>query len=156
MGCCFSSQASSAASHGDNQRPATPPQQILPQQGDGGSLSVLPEAIVATTPIAAPVAISGTEQGSAIVDAITPNEAGPSSLEPRHSESSASQHVMLEPTVYVPPSRPNDVAELDVGPAQPAESVDNHVKNSSSSSSSSSSCSGSRRGSGSKSSQEEQ
>ncbi|PKK44766.1 hypothetical protein CI102_10952 [Trichoderma harzianum] len=149
MGCCFSSQASSAASHGENQRPVTPPQQISHEQGD----TTLPEAIVATTPIAAPIAISGVEQGAAIIDAITPNEAGPSSSESRRSESSASRHIILEPTVYVPPSRTNDVAELDVTPIQSAESGDNHVKNTSSSSSSSSSSSGSGRGSGSKSSQ---
>ncbi|UKZ76012.1 hypothetical protein TrVFT333_003708 [Trichoderma virens FT-333] len=152
MGCCFSSQASSAASHGENQRPATPPQQISHQQGDAGNLSVLPEAVVATTPIAAPVAISGAEQGAAIIDAITPNEAGPSSSESRRSESPASRHIILEPTVYVPPSRANEVAELDVAPVRPLESADNHVKNSSSSSSSSSSNSGFGRGSGSKSS----
>ncbi|KAL7904046.1 hypothetical protein GGI35DRAFT_242365 [Trichoderma velutinum] len=148
MGCCFSSEASSAASHGENQRPATPPQQISHQQGD----CVLPEAVIATTPIAAPIAISGVEQGAAIIDAITPNEAGPSSSESRRSDSSASRHIILEPTVYVPPSRTNDGAELEVTPIQSAESGDNHVKNASSSSSSSSSSSGSGRGSGSKSS----
>ncbi|KAL7961046.1 hypothetical protein V8C34DRAFT_302475 [Trichoderma compactum] len=152
MGCCFSSQASSAASHGENQRPATPPQQISHQQGNG----VLPEAVVATTPIAAPVAISGVEQGAAIIDAITPNEAGPSSSESRRSESPASRHIILEPTVYVPPSRTNDVAELDVTAVQSAESGDNHVKNASLSSSSSSSSLGPGHGSGSKSSHGEQ
>lgn len=116
----------------------------------------MPEAVVATTPIAAPVAISGVEQGAAIIDAITPNEAGPSSSESRRSESSASRHIILEPTVYVPPSRTNDVAELDVTPVQSAGSGDNHVKNASSSSSSSSTSSGSGRDSGSKSSHGEQ
>ncbi|KAL7793151.1 hypothetical protein V8C37DRAFT_415972 [Trichoderma ceciliae] len=146
MGCCFSSQASSADSHREHEQPAAPSQQDSREQTGTGSLSPLPEALLvnpATRPIAAPVAISGAaENGPAIVDAITPNEAaGSSSSESPPPESSTSQqHVILEPTVYIPPPRPNVVAELEESPEQPSpESAKDHAETSSSSSSSSSS-----------------
>ncbi|PTB66059.1 hypothetical protein BBK36DRAFT_1169731 [Trichoderma citrinoviride] len=127
MGCCFSSQASNAASHREHEphgRIATPPPQIPPEQYDPRHIGVLPDPIITTPPppIAAPVAISGaTEQNMpAIVEAMTPNEVveGASSSASASSSSSlspTSQHVILEPTVYVPPSRrqENGVAEAE-------------------------------------------
>ncbi|KAH6608861.1 hypothetical protein Trco_002207 [Trichoderma cornu-damae] len=149
MGCCFSSQASSADSHREHQRqPATPLPQDPREQADAGDFVLLPEALLAAsaaTPIAAPVAISGAAGNRpAIVDTITPNEAAdpgsPESSAPSLDSSASRQHVILEPTVYVPPPRPNVVAELEVVPAEPSpEAAEDRARASSSSSSSSSS-----------------
>ncbi|RFU73700.1 hypothetical protein TARUN_8551 [Trichoderma arundinaceum] len=140
--------ASSADSQGEHGRPVTPSQQQQQQdsheQTGADNFSFLPEALLAVpaTPIAAPVAISGAAgNGPAIVEAITPSETvDASSSESPPSEASASeQHVILEPTVYVPPSRPSAAAEPEVNPVQP----EGEARKSSSSSSSSSSGSGS-------------
>ncbi|KAL7892409.1 hypothetical protein HDV63DRAFT_241443 [Trichoderma sp. SZMC 28014] len=135
MGCCFSSQASNASSRHDEQgqHTAPPPQQNSHAQTNGSNS--MPQG-PPTPPTAEPAVIPGNDG--------TINEAvGQSLVFPRaESSSSASdQHVILEPTVYVPPSRPSVAAELEdaVVHSLPPEPLRDGARSTSSSSSSSSS-----------------
>lgn len=97
-----------------------------------------------TSPTAEPAVMPGND--GTTNEAIDHNEAvGQSRVFPRVGSSSSSatsdQHVILEPTVYVPPSRPSVAAELEdaVVHSPPPERVRDGSRSTSSSSSSSSS-----------------
>lgn len=117
-------------------------------QTNANNTNTIPEGLFAAParwPTAEPAVIPRN-------DATTINEAvGQQSHEFPGAESSSSatsdQHVILEPTVYVPPSRPSVAAELEEAIVQsPPERAEDGSRSSSSSSSSSSSGSGSGSG----------
>ncbi|PNP48153.1 hypothetical protein TGAMA5MH_00810 [Trichoderma gamsii] len=145
MGCCFSSQASNASSRHDEQgqHTAPPPQQNSHAQTNGSN--AMPQGLFAppTSPTAEPAVIPGND--ATTNEAIAHNEAvGQSRIFPRVESSSSSatsdQHVILEPTVYVPPSRMSVAAELEEAVVQsPPPAAEDGSRSPSSSSSSSSS-----------------
>ncbi|GFP60095.1 hypothetical protein ACSS6W_005350 [Trichoderma asperelloides] len=144
MGCCFSSQASNASSHHEQGQDTAPPQQNPHAQTNANAI---PEGLFAApvrAPFAEPAVIPGNDAATSN-EAITPNEAVEQrSPEFPAAESSSSatsdQHVILEPTVYVPPPRPSVATELEEAIVESLpEPAEARSRSSSSSSSSSSS-----------------
>ncbi|KAM0459773.1 hypothetical protein ACHAO4_001897 [Trichoderma viride] len=107
--------------------------------------NAMPQGLYAppTSPTAEPVVIPGND--AATNEAIAHNEAvGQQSHEFPRAESSSSsaasdQHVILEPTVYVPPSRPSVAAELEEAVVHSPPVAEDGSRSTTSSSSSSSS-----------------
>ncbi|EHK39896.1 hypothetical protein TRIATDRAFT_287641 [Trichoderma atroviride IMI 206040] len=140
MGCCFSSQASNASSRHDEQgqHTAPPPQNWDSHAQTNGSNA--PPASPTAEPVVIPAIDATTNEAFAHNEAV-----GQQSYELPRAESSSSaasdQHVILEPTVYVPPSRPSVAAELEEAAVHspPPEPVGDGSRSASSSTSSSSS-----------------